>query len=288
MRTNNLRVVFDELLKGLRGPNLEGSGVIVSAAPIPAFGDVSKAELATVALNPSNREFEDTAGGELDGELRRFHTLRSLRLSDWSHADAHHVRLMIESCSRYFSRNPYDKWFKPLDRLLSPTSFSLYGSTACHLDLVPYATSPTWGHLTPRQQSTLRMASKGALALLLANSKIRVLVLNGESVVRNFQEMARARLIRKEMPQWALQRQNRPPIRGVSYRGMVERLDGVSFPQPILVLGYNHNIQSSFGVTGQVISAIGFWLAFEVRQYHLTAASKLDDPKTERKASVPP
>src|SRR2546423_14988289 len=124
----------------LRETNLQRGGVMPWAAPIPAFGDVSNAEVATVGLKPSNREFVNEAGEELAGTARRFHTLASFQLSDWAEADARHIRLMLDSCASYFSRNPYDTWFKRLDEILSGTRFSLYSSGACHLDLIPYAT----------------------------------------------------------------------------------------------------------------------------------------------------
>jgi hypothetical protein len=41
----------------------------------------------------------------------------------------------------------------------------------------------------------------------------------------------------------------------------VHTLSGVSLPNEILVLGYNHNLQSSYGVTNEAISAIRDWIS---------------------------
>lgn len=258
---------FATLIDRLGHPDFEKSGVIEWAAPIPAFGDVSIAKLATVGLNPSNREFVDRAGKELLESDRRFHTLKSLRLSDWSQAKAHHVRLMLDYCVLYFARTPYDVWFRPLDRLVLQTSFSLYGSGACHLDLIPYATIPKWGQLSKEQRARLLRLNRDALALALRDSPIRVLVLNGKSVVRHFEDISLTKLREKEMDSWSLPRRQGYSVTGFSYRGTIETLAGLAFPQPILVLGYNHNIQSSFGVPSTVIEAIGSWVAKEVGSY---------------------
>jgi hypothetical protein len=258
---------FATLLDRLREPDLMRTGVIPWASPVPVFGDVANAALATVGLNPSNREFVDPAGDELAGGERRFHTLSSLGLSNWSEADARHIRLMLDSCILYFSRNPYGTWFRRLDDIVSATSFSLYGTGACHLDLIPYATSQKWTELSTKQRGSLLALAADALALLLSDSRIRVLVLNGRSVVHNFQRMTGSQLHGTSMSGWALPRRDGQYVRGFAYRGIIEELAGLGFAQPILVLGYNHNIQSSYGVTNSVIERIGSWVAAEVRSY---------------------
>ncbi|HCI3116061.1 TPA: hypothetical protein NOV40_004615, partial [Salmonella enterica] len=65
------------LIEYLDDENLRQSGIISYASPIPAFGSLSRAKIATLGLNPSNNEFLDLNGKELDGQQRRFHTLNS-------------------------------------------------------------------------------------------------------------------------------------------------------------------------------------------------------------------
>src|SRR5689334_1163799 len=112
--------------------------VIPWSSPVPSFGDLSRATVASLGLNPSNREFVDDDGRELEGDLRRFHTLRSLQLRSWSDIDSDHLRLVTESCREYFFRNPYDRWFRRLDTVISATGASFYNAffPACHLDLI--------------------------------------------------------------------------------------------------------------------------------------------------------
>lgn len=242
---------------------MSSTDVIRWGCPVPSFGDLSSARVATVGLNPSNREFVDELGNELQGPYRRFHTLRSLGLKSWSDVDARHLRLIIESCSSYFFGNPYDTWFKRLDRVVSGARASFYepSCAACHLDLIPYATARKWTELTARQRSLLLAAAADALGLLLRDSPVRTLILNGRSVVEQFQELAGVNLEQRPMPTWSLSRQSKRDVLGIGYRGVVETISGIRLAHPIAVFGYNHNVQGSFGVTTEVISAIRSWIA---------------------------
>lgn len=90
---------------------------------------------------------------------------------------------------------------------------------------------------------------------------MKVLILNGRSVVDQFQAGADSPLDSEVMAGWTLPRRSRPDVVGVGYRGTVGTLYGVSLGRELLVLGFNHNIQGSFGVTGSVIRAIRDWIA---------------------------
>jgi len=126
---------------------------------------------------------------------------------------------------------------------------------------IPYATECKWTGLTRTQQSTLLEISTGALAELLRESSVRILVLNGRSVVDQFQELASVEFVRRDMPTWSLRRGEEKTVAGYSYKGRVRKLAGIDLGRDILVLGFNHNIQSSFGVTNEVREAIRNWVA---------------------------
>ena len=243
--------------------SVSAANVITWASPVPSFSDLSTSRVASVGINPSNREFVDGSGVELEGTSRRFHTLRSLRLSSWSEADSRHLDLIIESCREYFRHNPYDRWFKRLDFVISGAKASYYSRTekACHLDLIPYATDRKWTDLTAPQRSWLLSAARGTLGLLLRDSPIRILILNGESVVREFQCLADTNLDSVEMLSWSLPRRTTSNVKGVAYTGAITSIDGIELGRSVLVLGFNHNLQSSFGVTNQVTHLIRQWVA---------------------------
>lgn len=237
--------------------------VIDWSCPVPFFGDVETARLATVGINPSNREFVNSSGDELNGVDRRLPTLNSLGRDSWSEVDGRQLREIVNACRRYFVTNPYDRWFRVLEQLLVGTSATFYGKrpTACHLDLIPYATAKKWGTLPLAEQRALLEASGDALGLLLRDSRIEVLVLNGASVVRHFNHLTERPLDMERMEAWSLPRADGAHIPGYAYSGVVETLGGVDLPSPIRVVGYNHNLQSSFGVTREVVANIGSWLA---------------------------
>jgi hypothetical protein len=255
--------LLSTLISLLGEESLADANVIPWSCPVPAFGDPSRATVASLGLNPSNREFVDGSGRELDGANRRFHTLSSLRLPRWSDATARHLKLIMHSCSAYFTINPYNRWFGRLDYLLSGIGASYYGTSemACHLDLIPFATTCKWTDLTSRQRSSLFALTGDSLGILIRDSPIRVVVLNGVSVVEQFQTLAGLRLEKKAMSDWSLPRRSRRAVLGYSYRGVVRQLAGVDLKREILTLGFNHNLQSSFGVTIQVASAIRQWVA---------------------------
>lgn len=250
------------LLDRLNDTQVVRNGVIAWGSPVPSFGDVSTSRVATLGLNPSNREFVDESGQELTGVARRFHTLRSLNLDSWLEADARHVELIAESCRSYFETNPYDRWFRPLDDVVAATDTSYYGpdSGACHLDLVPYATGAKWTSLLEKHRRSLLEQVGDVLGLLLRDSPVRLLILNGRSVVERFQGVTGTLLQAIPMNQWTLSRRSGRDVPGIAFQGVVSALGSVPLDRDVVVLGYNHNLQSSFGVTRGVISAIRTWI----------------------------
>ena len=91
------------LLDRLDRLDASATDVIGWGCPVPSFGDLSRAQVATLGLNPSNLEFVDEAGNELEGQSRRFHTLRSLGLESWAEADARHLQMIMDSCQQFKS-----------------------------------------------------------------------------------------------------------------------------------------------------------------------------------------
>jgi hypothetical protein len=265
---NRLHGTLTTLINRLDDSIAASMNVIRWGCPVLSFGDLSTSRVATMGLNPSNREFVDESGNELEGVARRFHTLNSLGLSSWADADARHLRLILQSCSEYFLGNPYDTWFKKLDQVVQGTEASFYDSsrTACHLDLIPYATSRKWTELTVAQRSALLEIAADTLGLLLRDSPVCVLILNGQSVVDEFQEIAGVSLDKQLMSDWSLPRSAGRDVCGYAYRGRVNTLSGITLPHEVLVLGYNHNLQSSFGVTNGAIKAIRDWISRTVNE----------------------
>jgi len=250
------------LLTSMTDQALIDADMIPWSSPIPVFGDPTDAVIATVGLNPSNREFVDPSGNELEGTSRRFPTLKSLMLRNWGTANRKHAKTIANACRTYFSINPYDLWFGALNKLIQGTGASFYPSTlkACHLDLVPFATVGKWSSLSIAQRAELRARSSQLLPQLLRASNIRTIILNGATVVREIQNAFRIQLDVQAMPKWTLRRESGDHITGLAYRGAITSIGGVALTSRIAVLGYNHNIQSSFGVTRHVRMDIARWI----------------------------
>ena len=165
--------------------------------------------------------------------------------------------------SAYFSRCPYDKWFKRLDRLILSSGHSYYSRfyPACHLDLVPFATWYKWGALSASKKQLLWESSKLTFGRLIRDSPVKIIILNGQSVIRQFQMLVPERLDKLEMPAWGLKRSRGANVQGYAYCAKVGLIGDIDLRKEVAVLGYNHNIQSSFGVTTEVMSNISHWLS---------------------------
>jgi hypothetical protein len=252
---------LSELVDRLNNPLFSRTSVMSWGCPIPSFGNLLTSRVATLGLNPSNREFMDSNGKELNGSERRFHSLSSLKIKSWEDVTTKQLKLMLELSNNYFIRNPYDMWFKKLDYVISGTNASYYFPTlgACHLDLIPYATLNKWADLPASEKNLLLELSNDTLGLLLRNSPINLLVLNGQTVVESFEKICSVKLERRKMPSWELPRRSLG-VAGYSYYGEMNKIEGYKLKKAVLILGYNHNLQSSFGVTTKVLTSVRNWI----------------------------
>lgn len=242
-------------------------GAIPWASPVMMFGSLLKSRVATLGLNPSNLEFEAAGGNPLRTPLNRFETLSTLRLKSWKRAKKDDLDRIWDACECYFDRRPYDGWFKPLDKVISGLDVSYYDNTssACHLDLVPFATATKWSGLDARSRTQLMAIGMPTLVQLIRVSDVRVLVLNGASVVRAFEYLIGKPLNKSEMPGWSLRRGDEYSVKGYSYLSHISSISGLKLGRNLLVLGYNHNIQSSFGVSAAVVQEIRKWVAHSAK-----------------------
>jgi len=95
----------------------------------------------------------------------------------------------------------------------------------------------------------------------LRDSSIRLLILNGRAVTIEFERIAGLQLRSAAMPGWTLPRARVPGVIGSAKWGIASSVAGVRLGCDVLVLGFNHNLQSSFGVTRVVMKAIREWVA---------------------------
>jgi hypothetical protein len=240
-------------------------GVLSWATPVPFFGDAKRATIATLGLNPSNLEFVDRHQSALLGEARRLPTLTSLGIKSWDQVSLQQYVMILDAFGNYFHNNPYSRWFDRLDALLSETGHSYYSrdNPVCHLDLVPYATSEKWSALHPAKRQLLIEYSSSYLGYILSVSRITTIIVNGRGVLNTLASTSDTKIKTVAKPKWSLPRKN-SPVQGVAFIGAVSEIGGVNLGRKVRLLGYNHNLQSSFGVTNEVRHMIRKWVTTQL------------------------
>lgn len=180
------------LARAVRRPDLD-LGIISGSTPVVSFGDPVESWVATLGINPSWSEFLDESGSLLDGRDRRLATLGSLGVERYEDLTPDHAVAIVDDCASYFERRPY-KWFQPLDQILTQALGASYADrTACHLDLVQWATRLVWGILLAEDQDQLLRQDVGFLRKQLTTLGHQVILVNGKSVMSSVE---RTRLVR--------------------------------------------------------------------------------------------
>lgn len=240
--------------------------IIPWACPIISFGDFNKSRIATIGLNPSDKEFINNSGNKLGKSQVRFPTLQLLGINNWTQVTKKERDIIIKSCQDYFINNPYNQWFKPLDFLIAGTNFSFYFPrlNVCHLDIIPFATIKKWGDLNTEEKKLLINEFGWLLTEILKYSNIELVILNGQSVVNHFEKSSDIKFKKEEQPNWALTRSNCKSVKGYSYVGEITQYLGINLNKTIKVIGYNHNIQSSYGIKKTIKNNIRQWLTTEI------------------------
>ena len=217
-----------------------GSRIVPGSTPVVAFGDVRQAKVATLGWNPSKLEFLDGSGRLLDGSERRLETDASLKAKETPGNSASAVSEVFEGCNHYFQGSPYRRWFDVLEKVLKHVGASYYDGSACHLDLVQWATDPVWGKLESDEKEALLKSDTPFLCQQLAQEGIRLLLLNGAGIMRAYDSLFGSHLRKVEL-----------------LDGGRIQMFAVQASSKLMVIGWNINLQSSFGVSNVEITAIG-------------------------------
>lgn len=235
--------------------------VVPNSTPVVSFGNASVARVATLGLNPSRVEFEEK-GVWLDGAKRRLATHQSLGVASLVDAPDVVIAQVLADCYDYFLHNPYWKWFGQLETLLTLAVGASYkNGTACHLDLVQWATDPTWGRLKAAARKQLIAADRAFLRQQLMSERIELVLLNGGKVVDEVASTG---------------------VTFVSRPSAVDTVHNMSTPvvvgrdRGVLYVGWRVNIQSSPGVTNRLRSA----LAARVRDEAASAGLPFDGDRS--------
>jgi hypothetical protein len=184
----------------IRRPPPAGHAVVEGSLPVISFGDYRSAAIATLALNPSSLEFLDKQGRYLLGDSRRLASLVTFEYVSSEQLSDEDVARAFDDSNTYFGRNPYRQWFHWLEALLKGTSLgSFYDGTACHLDLVQWATRPAQGRLPPGVWPRLVDGDREFLAWQLMQAPATTVLVNGAACV---EWLSRERLVTWQEPQY--------------------------------------------------------------------------------------
>jgi len=247
----------------------EACGVISGSTPVVSFGDASRARVATIGINPSEVEFLDRKGSLLSETERRLATLRSLGATDCESLTDSQVAAVVDGCHRYFSGNPYVRWFGPFDEVLrAGLGVSYHEGSACHLDLVQWATAPVWGRLTRTQQRTLLAEGVPHLRAQLATHRFDTVVVNGRQVWNQLIDTGLVEIVGEEKLPFG--------SAGTTNNVRIARGCDTTF------LGWTLNLQSSPGVRKVDRERLAAWL----RDAVVTAPTPADPSRTSARSKT--
>ncbi len=91
---------IEKRIREIPPPNLH---IVSGSTPVVAFGNLHKARVATLGLNPSKKEFLDRRGVELTGSKRRLETINSLGIINIQDINYQQVEQVWETCKNYGS-----------------------------------------------------------------------------------------------------------------------------------------------------------------------------------------
>lgn len=117
-------------------------------------------------------------------------------------------------------------------------NYSYKNESACHLDLVQWATDPIWRDLSPFTKRELLRADIPFLRQQLTRENIELVLLNGRGVIDVFRDVFRIGLRTQD---------KRVTDRKVTTEFMIGQAFG-----NVLIIGWSTNLQSSFGVTNNL------------------------------------
>jgi hypothetical protein len=245
----------------VRRPTPANLFVLPGSLPVVSFGDPDRATVATLSLNPSWLEFQSKSGAWLLGRKRRLASMVSLGVDDPRSLDDAKVAQIVSESKAYFrGPNWYKGWFRWLESLLVNSGIGSYlDDSACHLDLVQWATKPAQRYLPAPAWDQLVEQDGDFLRWQFLNSNVSVVLLNGASVVRWVQRVGLVNSFDEDALPFRTNRGND------ELRVFAATADRVSF------VGWNRPLAGALAADGR--QRLSLWLAeaLQERLYSRTA-----------------
>ena len=170
------------LYERLRRP--PSASTVPGTLPVLFFGDLFKAEVATIGLNPSDQEYLTREGSLLFGPAQRFATTASLGADNRSALSDEQCAAAVERMRAYYDpgKPVFGAWFSALSRVIEGLGVRFRDRTAAHLDLVQESTRPVWSALGRVEREELLKQDLPFLAWELREFSLRAVICNGKTV----------------------------------------------------------------------------------------------------------
>ena len=187
---------YDEDVKRVLQKEIVGTPVVKNSTPVVSFGNPYKALVATVGINPSSKEFLDNKNNILPQDQKRLVDLDSLNKTNLNQLDEKDAEKIIDGCYNYFKTGNHYKWFDQMEEhVLQPTGYSYFDDTACHLDLIQWATDPVWSGIKSKEvQNMLLEQDKEFFIHQINKYNFETVFLNGKTVVEQVEKLGIVKL----------------------------------------------------------------------------------------------
>lgn len=153
----------------------------LGSTAVPSFGDFTKSNIATLSINPSSKEFV-SGKNILPTGKKRLVDKESLGLENSEKLKAEHADSVWNGCVSYFQTGNSYEWFNDLQLVLDSIGASYKSGTACHIDLVQWATSPAWKELPSTFKSEFIEKDREFFHRQTDSKNLELLIINGRQV----------------------------------------------------------------------------------------------------------
>ena len=188
------QVIFERIMR-----KSEICEIVVGTTPVISFGDFTKAQVATIGINPSTKEF--LRGGRspklIAAPGKRLEDFESLSITNHLELTEDKAAKVWRGCQDYFHKNPYH-WFNHFAPVLNAVEVSYESGSATHLDLTQWATMPVWRSLELRIKSRLLEEDLDFFIWQNSQPNIKLRLINGRTVLDQVKELELFDLIEQE------------------------------------------------------------------------------------------